>query len=130
MPAHSPEDIHRLFAERFQAGGLDGLLALYEPDAVLMPQPNQIVTGHAAIREALSGFLALQGRFDLRFGQALVVRDVALLFSHWTLAANNPDGSPLNLAGQTSDVVRRHADGTWLIAIDNPYGGAGVGASG
>ena len=37
------------------------------------------------------------------------------------------DGSEVNLTGQTSDVVRRQADGTWLLVIDNPFGCEGIG---
>lgn len=129
MSARTPEDVHRLFAERFQAGDLRGLLDLYEPDALLVPQPGQVVTGRNAIGEALKAFLALRGRFELRLERALVTGDIALLFSRWTLNATAPDGSPLMLAGQTSDVVRRQSDGSWLMVIDNPYGGAGVTAA-
>ncbi len=126
MSARTPEDVHRLFAERFQAGDVDGLLELYEPHALLVPQPGQVVSGKDAIGEALRAFVALKGRFDLRLERALAAGDIALLFSRWTLDATAPDGSPLTLAGQTSDVARRQADGTWLVVIDNPYGGAGV----
>ncbi len=94
-----------------------------------MAPPGQVVTGQTAIGEALRGFLATQGRFELHFERAFVARDVALLFSRWMLRATAPDGKPLTLAGQTSDVVRRQADGTWLVAIDNPYGGAGASAT-
>jgi ketosteroid isomerase-like protein len=34
------------------------------------------------------------------------------------------NGNAIALAGQTSDVVRRQTDGTWLLIIDNPYGAA------
>ena len=37
------------------------------------------------------------------------------------------DGSEVNLTGQTSDVVRRQPDGTWLLVIDNPFGCEGIG---
>jgi hypothetical protein len=42
-------------------------MALFEPEATLIPQPGQVVTGTEAIREALSGFLALKPKFDLEF---------------------------------------------------------------
>lgn len=126
MPAYTPEAVHQLFTVAFNARDLEALVALYEPDATLMPQPGQTVSGHAAIREALEGFLAIRGRFELRHQKTLQSRDVALLFSAWRLAGTDPDGNPVDLGGQTSDVVRRQPDGTWLVAVDNPYGGAGV----
>ncbi len=45
MPAHSPEGVNQLFAEALQASDSDGLVALYEPEASLVPKPGQLVTG-------------------------------------------------------------------------------------
>ena len=129
MGARTPEEAHHLWAQAFSAGDLDGLVALYEPDAVLLPGSGQPVTGRSAIREALRGFLALEARFELRVQRALQADDLALLYSRWTLSATGPDGSDLKRGGQTSDVVRRQSDGTWLFVIDNPYGCAGIEAA-
>jgi uncharacterized protein (TIGR02246 family) len=123
MAAREPEEAHRLWTERFKAGDLAGLLELYEPDATLMPQPGQPVSGTTAIREALGGFLGLKPTFDMpEIKPAIRSGDLALLHSSWTLSGTGPDGSPLNLRGTTADVVRRQPDGTWLFAIDNPWG--------
>lgn len=97
-------------------------MALYEPDAWLLPQPGVRVQGHGAIREALAGFLALQGDFHMEAPRITEGRDVALLVAAWTLEAKGPDGAPIRLAGRTADVVRRQADGRWLFAIDSPFG--------
>ncbi len=123
MAAREPEEAHRLWGERFKAGDLEGLLALYEPNATLAPQPGQAASGAAAIREALGGFLGLKAMFDwVETRPAIRSGDLALLHSRWTLTGTGPDGSPLNLSGTTADVVRRQADGSWLFAIDNPWG--------
>ena len=60
-PATKPIDVHDLFAQTFNAGDVDAIVALYEPGATLGVQPGQTVTGKAAIHEALAGFLALKG---------------------------------------------------------------------
>lgn len=122
MPAKTPEELHRLWGEYFNARDLDGLVALYEEEAAFMPQPGQLVHGRAAIREALNGFLALNAKFELRFQRAIEAEGVAILYSRWRLSM--PDRN--ELTGQTSDVSRRQGEGTWLFLIDNPYGGAGV----
>jgi uncharacterized protein (TIGR02246 family) len=122
MPAREPEDAQRLWADRFKAGDLEGLMALYEPDATLAPQPGQVAAGSAAIREALGAFLAMKPAFNLETGTAIRAGDIALLHSAWTLAATGPDGAPINMSGTTADVVRRQADGTWRFVIDNPWG--------
>lgn len=48
--AVQPEDLGRLFIERANAGGVEGMVALYEPDAVLAFPTGQVTTGSRAIR--------------------------------------------------------------------------------
>jgi ketosteroid isomerase-like protein len=58
MPARSPDALDRLFAEALNGGNLDALVALYEPNANLMPEPGKVVVGTEAIRKALRAILA------------------------------------------------------------------------
>ncbi len=53
--------------------------------------------------------------------------DIALYCSHWTLKGTGPDGNPVEMSGNSADVLRRQSDGTWLVAIDNPWGSAILG---
>jgi uncharacterized protein (TIGR02246 family) len=125
MSASTPEEVPRLWAETFSAGDLDALVALYEEhDAMLVPQPGETVTGTDDIREALSAFLALRPTFDLEVRKVLQTGDLALSFADWTLSGTGPDGEAIEMAAQTSDVLRRQPDGSWRIVIDNPYGSA------
>ena len=125
MSARTPEEVPRLWAETFRAGDLDALVALYEEeDAMLVPQPGEAVTGIDGIREALSAFLALRPTFNLEVRKVLQTGDLALSFADWTLSGIGPDGEPIEMAAQTSDVLRRQSDGSWRIVIDNPYGSA------
>jgi uncharacterized protein (TIGR02246 family) len=114
----------RLWAESFVAGDLDALVALYEPDAILVAQPGEVLTGIEAIREALSAFLATRPTFNLEVRTVLQTGDIALSFADWSLRGTGPEGEAIEMAAQTSDVLRRQADGTWRFAIDNPYGSA------
>lgn len=125
MSARTPEEVPRLWAETFRAGDLDALVALYEEhDAMLVPQSGESVTGIDGIREALSAFLSLRPTFNLEVRKVLQTGDIALSFADWTLSGTGPDGEGIEMAAQTSDVLRRHRDGSWRIVIDNPYGSA------
>ena len=124
MSARTPEEMPRLWAEHFVAGDLDALVALYEADATLVAQPGAVVIGTEAIREDLSGLLAMRPTFNLEGRKVLQTGDIALSFADWTLAGTSPDGEPIEMAGQTSDVLRRQPDGTWRFVIDNPWGSA------
>lgn len=122
MTAQTPEQAHELFVQFFNAQGTDSLISLYEPGALLVPFPNAPVQGHAAIREALSGFLDLNGHMELAIDKVFQADDIAILFSSWTLKGT--EGNAVVMSGQTADVVRRQADGRWLFVIDIPQGAA------
>ena len=66
MPSHSPEELDQLFSEALNAGDLDALVALYEPQAVFITDPGKTVTGTAAIREVLSAFVAMKPKITWR----------------------------------------------------------------
>ena len=122
--AETPERVHELFAEYFSAGDMDGMLSLYAPRAVMVQQTGPPLNGLTAIRTNLEAFLALKGQMVLTVSRMIQSGDIALLLSKWTVKGTDASGSAVELAGQTSDVVRRQADGTWLLVIDNPYGAA------
>lgn len=122
MPVQRPQEMYDRFKKFFDAKDADGLITLYEAGAAFQPQPGVVVTGHAAIKEAFGGFLALNADFRMEPANVIETGDLALLLAKWTLKGTDPDGNPVELAGQTSDVVRRQADGSWLFVIDNPYG--------
>ena len=122
MSARTPEEIDTLFAKALNAGDLEGLMALYEPQATLMPSPGSVVTGSAAIREALSGLLAAKPSMTLTARTLAHAGDVALVTAAWRLSMTGQDGKPATMNGQSVEVLRRQADGRWLFAIDFPFG--------
>jgi uncharacterized protein (TIGR02246 family) len=122
MIAKTPDEIDTLFASALNAGDLDQITALYEPQASLMPSPGTVVTGTAAIREALAGFLAAKPSMTLDARTLAQSGDVALVSARWQLAMTGPDGKPASMNGQSIEVLRRQSDGRWLFAIDFPFG--------
>ncbi len=125
MKAKTAKQVHELFVERFNAKNVDGIIELYEPNAVILP-PNasEVVSGHAAIREVLEGILALDGKMNNEIVKVIEQQDIAILYSRWTVCGTGSGGDEVIMGGTTSDVVRRQTDGSWLFAIDNPLGGA------
>jgi ketosteroid isomerase-like protein len=107
--AARPEDLSRLFVERANAGDVDGLVALYEPDAVLAFPPGQVTTGSHAIRQAYERLLADRPRFTAGEQRpALRHGDLALTSTR------------LVGGGATVEVARRQPGGTWRWVIDQP----------
>src|SRR5918995_5810474 len=125
MTAAPPEATIERFSQLLAAGDLESMVALYEPDATFVPQPGEIVSGRDAIRSALSGFLAVKPRMTGQIEKVLRTGDTALVANRWKLSGTAPDGSPVELAATSADVLRRRPDGSWGIVIDDPWGAAG-----
>ena len=73
----------RTFTDRLHAGDLEGLVALYEPDAVFEVEPGTVVAGRDAIREALAGLVAMRPEMDANTVQVLTADSVALVVNEW-----------------------------------------------
>ena len=102
-----PEDLDRLFLERANAGDVDGVVALYEPDAVLAIAPGRLAVGTQAIRLFYTELLASPPRFTGVIRPAIRNGDIAITST--TRAGN-----------ATVEVARRQPDGTWLWTLDQP----------
>jgi uncharacterized protein (TIGR02246 family) len=122
MTARDPQALDHLFAQALNAGDLDGLVALYEPQATPTPEPGKTVTGHAAIRAALAHFVAGKPHIEIAPRVIAQAGDLALVSARWKLAMTAPDGQPSELSGQTVEVMRRQSGGHWLFVIDEPFG--------
>ena len=122
MGPNKPEDMHKLFTAAFNSGNLEALMALYEPDAQLVPQPGQVTTGHEAIRQALLQFLALKGTMQVTTRYVIREGAIALLSGQWHLKGSGPDGKSVEMGGKSVEVARRQPSGEWLLMIDHPFG--------
>ena len=106
-PARDPRDLERLLVSRERAGDVDGMAALYEPNAVLDDGCGRLIRGKEAIRAFYEELLATGRKFD--FGDqraAILTGDLALT------STRLPDGSV------TAEIARRQGDGTWLWVVD------------
>jgi len=122
MVKGNPVELDRLFEQALNAGDIDALVALYEPQAALMPSPGNVVVGSAAIREALAGFLAAKPTITTSGKLVAQTGDVALLANRWTLKMTGPDGKPTTMTGNAVELARRQPAGHWLFAMDMPFG--------
>jgi len=105
--AAKPGDLGRLFMELGNAGDVNGLVALYEPDAVLAFPPGQITIGRQAIRRVYEQLLATNPKFQGDTQPALINGEFALTSTRFP-------------GGATAEVAHRQTDGTWLWILDQP----------
>ncbi|SRR5260221_13898150 len=123
MAAHTPEEIHELFASCVNAGDAHAASLLFEDDAILVSDPEHIVRGRSAIRDGLVNFMTVKPRLTLNAARVVRHGDIALLYSDWTVAGTNGDGSAFSTEVRPTHIARRQPDGTWRIAIDDPSAG-------
>ncbi|CAA2140619.1 hypothetical protein [Methylobacterium bullatum] len=104
--AQSPEDLARLFNERANAGDVEGLVALYEQDAVLAAG-KVVATGQREIRAFYTDLLARRSEFPAAEALPSICNGaIAMTF------ARLPNGTI------SVETARLQDDGGWLWIID------------
>lgn len=106
-----------MFVEAFNSGGIERIMALYEPGAVLVAEPGRAVNGREAIREEYAKLLEGDPRMTVETLGVYQAEDgIALMHGRWSMTSAGGETS-----GRNSEVVRRQVDGSWLFAVDNPF---------
>jgi ketosteroid isomerase-like protein len=124
MSAATPEQVLDAIVDGINTGNLESLMPLYESEAAFATRPGTLAPGAPGIRDALGGFISMNGKLDLEVTRVLEVDDLALVIGTWSFNGVGPDGEPVQLAAENADVLRRQTDGTWRFVIDNPWGTA------
>jgi hypothetical protein len=105
--ARHPDDLARLLVERLNARDVDGIVALYEQDAVLALPDGSLAEGAEAIRAFFNQLPARTVALGKQ-SPALIIDDLAL-----TSTVLSPEIA-------TAEVARRQSDGSWRWILDRP----------
>ena len=111
--------IHPAVEANFNERNIEGLMALYAEDAVMVLVDGSTITGLPAIREQWLEFFTLDGHLRLRSRFAIAAGDLAVLSNEWTL-----EGGTDQMSAVTAEVARRQPDGEWLYVVDHPFAGS------
>lgn len=114
MAADSPEEICRLFQYYMAQADLDGLIELYDTDAVLCNRAGECKRGEG-LKQELAPFAAAKAAFSYKIMQLIEADDIALMNTEWKVS------SPQSLSMYAIEVARRQADGTWRWLIGDPF---------
>lgn len=120
MSVTDPRVLNEHYNDLFRKGDLEGLVALYEPDALLSPVPGQQLKGHDQIRKQLKGLLALTGELTATQQLCVVQNGLAMLHATWHFKGSDASGNPVEIGGNSSKLARQGKDGSWRYVIDLP----------
>lgn len=118
----TPEELLNSITEGINAGDLESLMTLYEPQACFATQPGKLATTPNGISESLRNFIDMKGNLDLKVKRVLKATDLALVTTEWSFSGTGSDGKPVHITSKSADVLRQQPDGTWRFVIDNPWG--------
>ena len=105
--AKNPNDLERYFIERANEGDVEGLVALYEADAVIADGKTEIAKGKKQIREFFVRLMANRPQFDPS------VQTEALCSGELALTSSKTGSGDI-----TAEIARRQSDGSWLWVVD------------
>lgn len=106
----------------FEKKDIDGVLATYEDGAIVMFEPQKPVTGKENLRMAFTQFVTMNPIFTYRGHEVYISGDIATHIAPWKMTGHLPDGTKMEQSGLSIAVLRKQADGNWLMIQDNPNG--------
>jgi uncharacterized protein (TIGR02246 family) len=121
LPAN-PEDCPRVFEQHFNAGDLDAVMALYEPEARFVARSGEKLVGRDAIRKVLARMIEAKTQFQSRVLRASTVGDIAQLYTDFEGTTVDASGKTIAISNKAIEVLRRQHDGSWKLIMGDPNG--------
>src|SRR5437899_44929 len=115
MITQTPLETIELLDEAFNRGDIEAVLDFYEDDAVMVAEPNRVVTGKIEIRATYQWIFAnIKGTATQEKTHVIETGDIALFTSKWNFAGAMLNGDSASRESYASVILRRQADGRWL----------------
>ena len=119
---NKPEDWPRQFEEQLNAGNLDGMLALYEPEAHFVKTSGETLVGQDAIRNALRSLIEAKTHLQSRVVRATTIGDIAQLYADFEGTRLDESGKAVPVRNSAIEVLRRQPDGSRKLIMGDPNG--------
>jgi uncharacterized protein (TIGR02246 family) len=122
MSPQEPEDWPGLFEQHLNAGDLEAVVALYEPEARFVARFGDTVVGRDRIRQVLAGMISSKTHLHSRVVRAVTVHDIAQLYTDFQGTTLDASGKTVEIRHKAIEVLRRQPDGTWKVIVGDPNG--------
>ena len=100
---------------------LDGTVAFYSDDAVLLPPNAPIARDQKSIRESWAGLLGPNTAVSWKVSKVEVAKsgEIGYLYGTYQLSIKDPKGGPaINDTGKLLEVWKKQSDGKWKCIVD------------
>jgi uncharacterized protein (TIGR02246 family) len=100
---------------------LEGTVAFYADDAVLLPPNAQIATDRKSIRESWAGLLGPNTAVSWKVSNVEVAKsgELGYLYGTYSLSIQDPKGGPpVRDTGKLVEIWKKQADGKWKCIVD------------
>ena len=101
---------------------IERVMKSYEDRLTVVFERGQPTKDFEHVKAMFEGSFALNPTFEYAGHEVFVAGDLAIHIAPWSMTGTTPDGQKIGDTGLSVAVLRRQADGEWLIVIDNPYG--------
>jgi len=112
----------KTMTDAFMAKNITAVMQSYEPGAVIAFEPGTPISDPGAMAAMFTAMSGVNPVFDYNGHEVMVSGDTALHIAPWQMTGTGPDGTEIQQSGLSVAVLRRQADGAWLMVIDNPHG--------
>jgi uncharacterized protein (TIGR02246 family) len=116
----NPEEWPRAFTRHLNAGELDAVVALYEPDANFVQRSGELLVGREKIRPVLAGLIRAKTQFEDGVVRAMTVGEIAVLYTDFRGSMLDASGARVAIASRAIEVLRRQPDGSWKLIVGDP----------
>lgn len=107
----------------FHKQDIENVMAAYEKGAAVMFEPGQQTSDPALVKKIFQNFFQLNPSFTYPQGhEVYIANDIALHLSPWKMQGTSSEGQSIEQSGLSIAVLRKQADGQWLLVLDNPHG--------
>ena len=100
---------------------VEGTIAFYADDAVLLPGNAPIARDRKSIRESWAGLLGPNTAVAWKVSKVEVAKsgDIGYLYGTYSLSIRDPKGGPpVSDTGKLVEIWRKQADGKWKCIVD------------
>lgn len=109
---------YAVFDAAFNKGNAKAVVALYVPNAKVLPPTHQVASDPAAIEKFFDGFFT-SGVTDHKLEVIDAGGDDKVLYgtANWSAKGKDKDGKPANFSGLATHVFERQADGSLKLRL-------------